>query len=156
MALATKPLSSLSSFSTPSPIPNRNSFLLHPKFHSRALLPLIICKSTQTDAVDYPLSVPELDGSGAAAPTRGDLFLQTHHSSTASSAVLAEIKKNKKKEKKNLDKAAKLPSSIGPSCYGCGAPLQKSEPDAPGYIEPETYNLVSYSVVGKSWPEFMV
>ncbi|KAL1534898.1 nitric-oxide synthase (NADPH) [Salvia divinorum] len=127
------PLSSLSSFSTPNPIQNRNSLLL-PKFHSRSLPPPIICKSTQTD---YPLSAPELDGSGAAAPTRGDLFLQTHHSSPASSAVLAEIKK----KKKNLDKAAKLDSFSGPSCYGCGAPLQKSEPDAPGYIEPETYNL---------------
>ncbi|XP_057765984.1 putative nitric oxide synthase [Salvia miltiorrhiza] len=142
MALATKPLSSLSSlssFSTPHPFHKHNSYLVLPKYHSRALSPSVTCKSTPTDAADYPLS--ELDGAGAAAPTRGDVFLQTHHSSAASSAVLAEIKKKKKKKEKNLEKAAKSSSLNSPSCYGCGAPLQKSEPDAPGYVEPDTYSL---------------
>lgn len=145
MALAPKPLflSSLPSFSTLHPFQTRNPQLVFPVPHFRSLLTPIICKSTHTDAADYPLSVPELDGAGAAAPTRGDVFLQTHQSSAASSAVLAEIKK---KKKKNKDKAAKSSSSNGPSCYGCGAPLQVSEADAPGYVEPEMYSLVSYNV----------
>lgn len=143
MALAPKPLSlsslpSLSSFSTPHLFQFRNPQLVH----FRSLFSPIICKSTRTDAAaDYPLSAPELDGAGAAAPTRGDVFLQTHQSSAASSAALAEIKK---KKKKNKDKAAKSSSSFnGPSCYGCGAPLQTSVADAPGYVEPEMYSLVS-------------
>lgn len=79
----------------------------------------------------------ELDGAGAAAPTRGDVFLQLHQSSAASASVFAETKK----KKKSKDKAAKSSSVTAPSCYGCGAPLQTSESDAPGYVEPETYSL---------------
>lgn len=155
MALAPKPLSlsflsSLSSFPSPLPFQNPNSLLVFPKLHSRALLPtLIICKSTHTDAADYPLSVSELDGAGAAAPTRGDVFLQIHQSSAASATVLAETKK----KKKSKDKAAKSSSITAPSCYGCGAPLQTSESDAPGYVEPETYSLVSFHAL-ECLPEF--
>lgn len=50
--------------------------------------------------------------------------------------VLATTKKKKKKE----DKALKV-SSLLPSCYGCGAPLQTSETDAPGYVDPDAYYL---------------
>lgn len=33
-------------------------------------------------------------------------------------------------------------ASAGNACYGCGAPLQTFETDAPGYVDPETYELV--------------
>ncbi|KAG7017101.1 NO-associated protein 1, chloroplastic/mitochondrial, partial [Cucurbita argyrosperma subsp. argyrosperma] len=81
---------------------------------------------------------PEFDGTGAAAPTRGDRFLEHHHSVEAVNFVLKENKKNRKKKK---DKALKVSLAVA-SCYGCGAPLQTLESDAPGYVEPETYELV--------------
>ncbi|XP_022928803.1 NO-associated protein 1, chloroplastic/mitochondrial [Cucurbita moschata] len=80
---------------------------------------------------------PEFDGTGAAAPTRGDRFLEHHHSVEAVNFVLKENKKNRKKKK---DKALKVSLAVA-SCYGCGAPLQTLESDAPGYVEPETYEL---------------
>ncbi|KAL7107350.1 hypothetical protein ACP275_06G048500 [Erythranthe tilingii] len=139
MALAPKPLSlsSRSPFLTPHPFQNPNPKPIFPKSHSQKLPALIICKSTQTDTPDYPVSISDVDGSGPSAPTRGDLFLQRHQSSAASATVLAEVKK----KKKTKDKAVKSSSVNVPSCYGCGAPLQTFETDAPGYVEPETYTL---------------
>ncbi|KAK4489424.1 hypothetical protein RD792_005233 [Penstemon davidsonii] len=145
MALAPKPLSlsSLSPFPTTHPFqnPNPRPLLLFPKFHSPKLPTIIICKSTpiQTQTTTPPISTPEPDGSGPSAPTRGDIFLQRHQSTAASSTVLAPIKK--KKKNKNDEKALKPSSSTAPSCYGCGAPLHTSESDSPGYVEPEVYNL---------------
>ncbi|KAL8539577.1 hypothetical protein ACS0TY_001257 [Phlomoides rotata] len=129
MALVPKPLSP---FSLP-PFQNPNYRLILTKLNlHRAPLPtLIVCKSTETDS---PVSLPELDGAGPSAPTRGDIFLQRQQSA----AFLTEIQKEKKK---NNNKAVKVSSSTEPSCYGCGAPLQTSESDAPGYVESETYNL---------------
>ncbi|KAL4018839.1 hypothetical protein IC575_022465 [Cucumis melo] len=80
---------------------------------------------------------PESDGTGAAAPTRGDRFLERHHSVEAAKFVLKENKKDRKRKK---DKALKVSLAVA-SCYGCGAPLQTLELDAPGYVEPETYEL---------------
>ncbi|EPS73812.1 nitric oxide associated 1, partial [Genlisea aurea] len=71
------------------------------------------------------------DGSGPSAPTRGEIFLQRRCSSDASAVVVAQ---GKQKERKYL------PLNV-PTCYGCGAPLQTSEPEAPGYVQVETYNL---------------
>ncbi|KAF9600622.1 hypothetical protein IFM89_011205 [Coptis chinensis] len=71
------------------------------------------------------------DGVGAAAPTRGDVFL----SIAATSVVL----KTKKKENK-LKKAVKVDTSVT-VCYGCGAPLQTAEVDAPGFVDLQTYEL---------------
>ncbi|XP_011076376.1 putative nitric oxide synthase [Sesamum indicum] len=141
MALAPKPLSlsSLSAFRTHYSFQNPYPKSFPPRFNCRKPLSFIICKSAQTDSPNSSLSTPEPDGSGPSAPTRGDLFLQRHQSSAASATVLAEIKE--KKKKKNKQKAAKASSFTGPSCYGCGAPLQTSEADAPGYVEVETYNL---------------
>lgn len=51
------------------------------------------------------------------------------------------LKENKKNRKKKKDKALKVSLAVA-SCYGCGAPLQTLESDAPGYVEPETYELV--------------
>ncbi|KAL0317654.1 UNVERIFIED_CONTAM: NO-associated protein 1, chloroplastic/mitochondrial [Sesamum angustifolium] len=142
MALAPKPLSlsSLSAFRTPYSFQNPYPKPFPSKFNCQKPLTFIICKSTQTDAPNSSFSTPESDGSGPSAPTRGDLFLQRHQSSAASATVLAEIKE---KKKKNKQKAAKASSFTVPSCYGCGAPLQTSEADAPGYVEVETYNLAS-------------
>ena len=81
---------------------------------------------------------PESDGTGAAAPTRGDRFLERHHSVEAAKFVLKENNKDRKRKK---DKALKVSLAVA-SCYGCGAPLQTLELDAPGYVEPETYELV--------------
>lgn len=50
------------------------------------------------------------------------------------------LKENKKNRKKKKDKALKVSLAVA-SCYGCGAPLQTLESDAPGYVEPETYEL---------------
>ncbi|KAK6155865.1 hypothetical protein DH2020_010113 [Rehmannia glutinosa] len=139
MALAPKPLtlSFVSPFPTPHPFLNPKHKPLFPNLHSQKLPTLIICKSTQTDIPDSPVSTPEFDGSGPSAPTRGEIFLQRHQSSAASATVLAEIKK----KKKNKDKGVKASASTVPSCYGCGAPLQTSVSDAPGYVEPDTYSL---------------
>ncbi|KAK6155878.1 hypothetical protein DH2020_010126 [Rehmannia glutinosa] len=139
MALAPKPLtlSFVSPFPTPHPFLNPKHKPLFPNLHSQKLPTLIICKSTQTDIPDSPVSTPEFDGAGPSAPTRGEIFLQRHQSSAASATVLAEIKK----KKKNKDKGVKASASTVPSCYGCGAPLQTSVSDAPGYVEPDTYSL---------------
>lgn len=51
------------------------------------------------------------------------------------------LKENKKNRKRKKDKALKVSLAVA-SCYGCGAPLQTLELDAPGYVEPETYELV--------------
>lgn len=53
--------------------------------------------------------------------------------------VLRENKKKKKKKRK--EKVLKVKTAVA-SCYGCGAPLQTSELDAPGYVDPDTYELV--------------
>ncbi|GFQ08299.1 no-associated protein 1 chloroplastic/mitochondrial [Phtheirospermum japonicum] len=141
MALAPKPLtlSSFSSFTTPHPSLNPNPKPFFPISHSHKPPTLIICKSTQTNSPDSLVSIPEPDGRGPSAPTRGEIFLQRQQSAAAATTVLAEIKK-KKKIKDN--KAVKASSAFTvPSCYGCGAPLQTSETDAPGYVEPDTYSL---------------
>lgn len=39
---------------------------------------------------------------------------------------------------------AKAPTNVA-CCYGCGAPLQTVELDAPGYVDLETYELVGFS-----------
>lgn len=51
--------------------------------------------------------------------------------------------KESKKSKKELKKEKPLKASIVvASCYGCGAPLQTSDSEAPGYVDTETYELV--------------
>lgn len=80
-----------------------------------------------------------LEGTGAAAPTPGDRFLERHRSFEAAKLILKEKKNNNNKKKK--DKPLKVSTAVA-CCYGCGAPLQTSEVDAPGYVDPETYALV--------------
>ena len=52
----------------------------------------------------------------------------------------AETKKKKKKIM-NKEKVLKVSMAVA-TCYGCGAPLQTSDSDAPGYVDIETYELV--------------
>ncbi|PIN13960.1 putative GTPase [Handroanthus impetiginosus] len=139
MALAPKPLSlpSISPFRHPQLFQNPNPIFRLPKLHSQKTPTLIICKSIQSNTTGSPVSTPQPDGDGPSAPTRGDIFLQRHQTSVASVTILAEVQK----KKKNKDKTVKANSVTVPSCYGCGAPLQTSDSDAPGYVEPETYRL---------------
>ncbi|KAM1141873.1 hypothetical protein ACFX2I_041789 [Malus domestica] len=90
-------------------------------------------RKSSVSQTQYPNSPPEPAGTGAAAPTPGDRFLERHRSVEAAKVLLKE-KKKKKKEK------PKVTTTVA-CCYGCGAPLQTSEPDAPGYSDPETYAL---------------
>ncbi|KAK1431590.1 hypothetical protein QVD17_08050 [Tagetes erecta] len=104
---------------------------------------IIICKSInpqpqQQDLQLQPqlsVSSSESQGSGPAAPTRGDIFLERQQLLAASSAV---IEKKKKKKKEKVNGSLKVSTFC---CYGCGAPLQVLEMDAPGYVDPETYEL---------------
>ncbi|KAJ4954652.1 hypothetical protein NE237_011435 [Protea cynaroides] len=108
---------------------------------------LIVCKATESETQqqrpipEAHVSIPniELEGTGAAATTRGQLFLERQQSMAAAALVLASEKKKKKKGKKS-NTGPKISSAIA-CCYGCGAPLQTSEVDAPGYVSSETYEL---------------
>ncbi|PHT52962.1 NO-associated protein 1, chloroplastic/mitochondrial [Capsicum baccatum] len=117
-------LLSLSSLSSICSFPIPNSSPTNYKFHTPKPT-LILCKST------------EPDGCGAAAPTRGDIYLQRQQSVAASLSVLATTKKKKKKKDKMMFQA----SNLAPCCYGCGAPLHTSQVDAPGFVDQETYDL---------------
>ncbi|KAL8141469.1 hypothetical protein V2J09_014501 [Rumex salicifolius] len=103
---------------------------------------LITCRATpfHESPTHFPVSgfVPEK--TGAAAPTRGEVFLEHHQSKVASKIVLASVKKKKKKEDKK--EPFKVFDSAVASCYGCGAPLQTQEVDGPGYVDTPTYELV--------------
>lgn len=57
----------------------------------------------------------------------------------AAKLVMKEVKKKKRKEK-----ALKANNKAVVSCYGCGAPLQTLDNDAPGYVDPDTYDLVIF------------
>ncbi|MQL81105.1 hypothetical protein Taro_013566 [Colocasia esculenta] len=83
-----------------------------------------------------PLQFVDPEGTGAAAPTRGERFLERQQAKSAATLVL----KKEKRKKKQPDAGVKV-SAAAASCYGCGAPLQTAEVDAPGYVDPETYEL---------------
>ncbi|XP_047316141.1 putative nitric oxide synthase [Impatiens glandulifera] len=124
---------------------NRTFLKLHPSKST-----LIICKSSISESFSnrnpeprQPLSIHNSEGTGAATPTRGDIFLDYQQVLAASSAVLSTTKKKKKqqqKSEKQLSKPFKASIAIS-SCYGCGAPLQTEENDAPGYVDLVTFEL---------------
>ena len=100
---------------------------------------LVLCRFSQPQQGYDKTPVSEInlpEGTGAAAPTPGDRFLERHRSVEAAKLILKENKKKKKKEK-----PLKVSTAVA-CCYGCGAPLQTSELDAPGYVDLETYALV--------------
>ncbi|KAL5810884.1 hypothetical protein ACOSQ4_027452 [Xanthoceras sorbifolium] len=126
-------LKTLSTFLSPLSLPHHhlhlsNSHLKFLKFYAKPTL--ILCKSTVA-----PVTQSESEGTGAAAPTRGDRFLELQQAKEAAKTVLRETKKKKRKEK-----FSKVNTTVA-SCYGCGAPLQTSESDAPGYVDSHTYEL---------------
>lgn len=105
---------------------------------------VVVCgifQSQQVQKKTPPLSSDALSpdttkGTGAAAPTPGDRFLERHRSNEAAKLLL------KEKKKQHKEKPLKVSINMA-ACYGCGAPLQTSEVDAPGYVDTETYELVS-------------
>jgi nitric-oxide synthase, plant len=92
-----------------------------------------------------PPPPPTDDGVGPAAPTRGDRFIGRQLATEAAARVLAaqhaETRRRRKDKRQAL--ATKQPSGLA-SCYGCGAPLQTEEDGAPGYVDPDTYQLVRF------------
>ncbi|XP_051114750.1 putative nitric oxide synthase [Andrographis paniculata] len=121
----------LAPFSTFRSFENPTHKLIFSKSFRRKPFNLINCRSSSTDA-------SELEGAGPSAPTRGEVFLRQQEFAAAAAAVISE---SKKKTTKRKDKAVKAALITVPSCYGCGAPLQTSKEDAPGYVELEAYNL---------------
>ncbi|XP_020215434.1 putative nitric oxide synthase [Cajanus cajan] len=119
-------LKTLSTFHSPLSLPN-------PKFLSTKPC-LILCEFPRSHNSRLPAA--ESDGTGAAAPSPGEKFLERQHSFEAAKLILNENTKKKKKK----DNALKASRAVA-SCYGCGAPLHTSDVDAPGYVDPETYEL---------------
>ncbi|KAK7263949.1 hypothetical protein RJT34_31549 [Clitoria ternatea] len=121
-------LKTLSTFLTPFSLPN-------PKFPKLPLTKpcLILCEFSPSQEPRF--TAAESNGAGAAATSRGEKFLQHHNSMETAKFILND---NKTKNKKY--KPLKLSKSVA-SCYGCGAPLHTSDSDAPGYVDPETYEL---------------
>ncbi|CAN1265394.1 NO-associated protein 1, chloroplastic/mitochondrial [Linum perenne] len=114
------------------------------QIHTKPILTL--CRVAQSDhkspASDFGASVsaPDVDGTGAAAPGRGEQFLERQRSFEAAKLVMKEAKKRKKKDDKGKPPKTVANTAVA-SCYGCGAPLHTSEVDAPGYVEIGTYEL---------------
>ncbi|XP_052306076.1 NO-associated protein 1, chloroplastic/mitochondrial isoform X2 [Populus trichocarpa] len=130
---------SLSAFLFPLSLPHNLTYST-PKFLRIYTKPSpILCKSQQTPTATAhsSVSIPDQDGTGAAAPSRGDQFLERQKSFEAAKLVMKEVKKSKRREK---GKALKLNTAVA-SCYGCGAPLHTLDPDAPGFVDPDTYEL---------------
>ncbi|KAI7735897.1 hypothetical protein M8C21_007393 [Ambrosia artemisiifolia] len=118
-----KTLSSLTSFSHP---------FLHPQFkfpksHNPGRV-IIICNNKSINPQPQQQTQPELSlpgsepqGTGAAAPTRGDIYLERQQLLRSQSLV---IEKKKKKKKEKASGSLKVATFC---CYGCGAPLQKKK-----------------------------
>lgn len=131
-----KTLSLTSSFTPIHHLPHKKPISKTHKLYPGRVKP--ICKS-QPD-IEISVSIPGSQGTGPAAPTRGDIFLEKQQQIQS----LVVEKKTKKIKKKELVKSVKSVTSSGGGycCYGCGAPLQVVEIDAPGYVDPDTYQLV--------------
>ncbi|XP_052733659.1 NO-associated protein 1, chloroplastic/mitochondrial isoform X3 [Vigna angularis] len=95
---------------------------------------LVLCEFSRSQKSRLPAD--ESEGTGAAAPSPGEKFLERQQSYEAAKIILKENKKRKKKK----DNAVKASRNVA-SCYGCGAPLHTSDAVAPGYVDPETYEL---------------
>lgn len=139
-------LKTLSTFLSPLTFPHSSIF--NPRIpNSYTKSTIIFCRLQQsqqthdkTDLAEAQLPEPRFatEGTGAAAPTPGDRFLEHNRSVEAAKLI---VKENKKKKKKKKEKPFKVSTTVA-CCYGCGAPLQTSEEDAPGYVDTETYALV--------------
>ncbi|WCJ36469.1 P-loop containing nucleoside triphosphate hydrolases superfamily protein [Euphorbia peplus] len=131
----------LTTFHSPISFPHHLTHF-HPKFLKLYSKPTsIFCKFTQsekkTPESQSSISIPQSGGTGAASTTPGDKFLEHQKAFETAKLILKEAKKKRRKEK---DKVLKVKSAVV-SCYGCGAPLQTSDQEVPGYVEPATYEL---------------
>ena len=94
-----------------------------PKIYTKPTL--ILCKASVSETHSLE-SVSGPDGTGAAAPTRGQKFLEHQLSLEAMTEKKAETKKKKKKQIMKKEKVLKVSMAVA-TCYGCGAPLQTSD-----------------------------
>ncbi|GKV33813.1 hypothetical protein SLEP1_g42267 [Rubroshorea leprosula] len=135
-------LKNLSTLFCPPPLNHHHLSYINPKSLKICRRRITIsCKSSESEA---PVSDTQLlgsradpEGTGAAAPTPGERFLGRQQAHEAAKLVMREMKKSKKKKK---EKVLKVKTAVA-CCYGCGAPLQTAEVDAPGYVNPDTYEL---------------
>lgn len=129
-----------SAFLSPLSLPHNLTYFTPELFKTYTKPIPILCKSqrTPTETSQSSVSITDPDGTGAAAPTRGDQFLERQKSFEAAKLVIKEVKKSRRRE---IKKAVKVNTAVS-SCYGCGAPLHTSDPDSPGYVDPDTYELV--------------
>ncbi|CAN6984809.1 unnamed protein product [Brassica oleracea var. botrytis] len=97
----------------------------------------IVCKSISTS--EWTVSLSERDGFAAAAPTPGERFLENQRAHQAQKVVKKELKREKKKKKD--ESVRKVVDTSVSCCYGCGAPLQTSDIDSPGFVDLVTYDL---------------
>ncbi|KAF2615978.1 hypothetical protein F2Q70_00012453 [Brassica cretica] len=97
----------------------------------------IVCKSISTS--ESTVSLSERDGFAAAAPTPGERFLENQRAHQAQTLVKKELKREKKKKKD--ESVRKVVDTSVSCCYGCGAPLQTSDVDSPGFVDLVTYDL---------------
>ncbi|XP_065871468.1 NO-associated protein 1, chloroplastic/mitochondrial [Euphorbia lathyris] len=129
----------LTTFHSPVSLPHRLPHF-NPKFLKFYSKPTsIFCKFKQSEKTPEPqlsVSIPEVGGTGAASTTPGEQFLERQKAFEAAKLIMKEAKK-KRREK---DKVMKMKSTVV-CCYGCGAPLQTSNQEVPGYVEPDTYEL---------------
>ncbi|CAD5325117.1 unnamed protein product [Arabidopsis thaliana] len=106
----------------------------------------IVCKSIANS--EPPVSLSERDGFAAAAPTPGERFLENQRAHEAQKVVKKEIKKEKKKKKEEIIARKVVDTSVS-CCYGCGAPLQTSDVDSPGFVDLVTYELLRTMICGR-------
>lgn len=99
----------------------------------------IVCKSIANS--ESTVSLSERDGFAAAAPTPGERFLENQRAHQAQKVVKKELKREKKKKKEETTVRKVVDTSLS-CCYGCGAPLQTSDVDSPGFVDLVTYDLV--------------
>ncbi|PKA60670.1 NO-associated protein 1, chloroplastic/mitochondrial [Apostasia shenzhenica] len=123
-------------------LPSPESLVFLPFKKAPVFSPLpFVCQAylSQPEApVPSALSAAVPEGTGAGAPTRGEVFIE-HHQARAAAALLLNQSGAKEKRKKRRSKAVSF--SPVACCYGCGAPLQMEETEAPGYVDPATFKL---------------
>ncbi|GAB2261598.1 hypothetical protein Droror1_Dr00002595 [Drosera rotundifolia] len=128
---------------TPLSIPHK-TLNPNPKPHKPKIHP-INCKITHQNPPSSktqlpPKPSPDPNGSGPAALTRGELFLEQQQQKAKAAASNGTVGVGVDGEKMRKRKVMKMVKSVI-GCYGCGAPLQTTESDAPGYVDVETYEL---------------
>lgn len=104
-----------------------------------------------SDGAEIEHSAAESVASKVAGKSRGEIFLERAmgpHDSTSSSGADEVASKSKKERKQTREKvAAFVARRDEPCCYGCGAALQSSAPEAPGFLPLATFEVVCSSLV---------